>query len=90
MKRVRMLRTARGSNDGNVVETFAAGREYQVSDGLYARFVDEARVAVAAAIDAPEDKDAGPAPENKASRHARSTRHAHPSPTPERRFPTWP
>ncbi len=70
-----MLRTARGSNDGNVVETFVAGREYQVSDGLYARFVDEAKVAVAAAaFRAPEDKDAGPAPENKAPRRARSRR----------------
>ncbi len=84
-----MLRTARGSNDGNVVETFVAGREYQVSDGLYARFVDEAKVAVAAVSRAPEDKDAGPAPENKA-RRARSRRHAHPFLTPERRFPTWP
>ena len=74
MKRIRMLRTARGSNDGNVVETFVAGREYQVSGGLYARFVDEAKVAVAATFRAPEDKDAGPAPENKAPRRARSRR----------------
>ena len=56
-----MKKTARGASDGNFVQTYEAGQEYDVSESLADNFVRQQGIASLV-----EAKAQGPAPENKA------------------------
>ena len=71
MPRIVMDKTARGASDGNFVQTYEEGQEYDVSESLADNFIRQQSIArlVKAKGAAPENKDAGAPPENKGPRH---------------------
>ena len=65
MKKVKMLKDDRGSQTGSVVEEFAKGKEYNVSDELALNFMSTGSAAIIGDGDEPAEKDAGNVEQNK-------------------------
>jgi len=63
---VKMIKTTPGSKDGISVQKYEAGKEYNLPESLASAFVSVGVAEEVKAVNAPANKTAGPAPDNKA------------------------